>query len=164
MSMSAWKITLMVAITVLGTIGFAYADSVKQYWGSQDKGDVARIVLPPALPLEKGITTVEVKEQAVHRDIDKDAAALPHIGPSSRFVPITDFEQVRSGRKFANGKISVLQVGAQLRSGPGFDHPRTMVVKGGLRIQILNTEGNWVHVRFPSGRQGFVHSSLVDES
>lgn len=154
---------LVVSIMAQCTIGFVYAGSVRQYFLSQDKNDVARIVLPPALPLGKSSVQLEAKGQADRQDVDKGAGARGRVDQSLSLVANMPLEQARDGTEFANGKISVLPVGAQLRSGPGFGHPRIMVVKGGLRIQIINTQGDWIHVRFPSGRRGYVHSSLVDE-
>lgn len=164
MSVSAWKTILLATGAVLGVVGFVYADSFKSQWFSQDKADIARIVLPPAVPVEAGAAKFEVNELAAREAMDRNGAALPRVAPSPSFVPIVNVARDPRDKRVTDAKIAVLQVGAQLRSGPGFDRPRIMVVKGGLKIQILNTQGEWVHVKFPSGRRGFVHSSLVDES
>lgn len=149
--------TAAATATVLCVSGIVYVGSADQFWLSKSRSHVTRIVLPSAQSLQG-----PVARQRSHADAERPGP--PGAASGTRMSSPVDrgVQQGGGGRTAANGQITIAPIGARLRAGPGFDRAKIMVVKGGAKLQIVDQQGQWLEVRFPSGRQGFVHASLVE--
>ncbi|MFO7707036.1 MAG: SH3 domain-containing protein [Desulfobacterales bacterium] len=57
--------------------------------------------------------------------------------------------------------VIVRQNGAQLRAGPGTDHPALIKLGKGIPFKILKREGRWIQLEHADGDKGWIHDSLV---
>ena len=51
--------------------------------------------------------------------------------------------------------------GIIVREGPGSDHAQLMMVDGGKRVPVLERQDGWAHVRFHSGKNGWVKEKFL---
>ncbi|MBI2879492.1 MAG: SH3 domain-containing protein [Candidatus Rokubacteria bacterium] len=50
---------------------------------------------------------------------------------------------------------------ANIRSGPGTNHPVAFTAERGVAFLLLGTRGNWLKVEHADGDDGWIHKSLV---
>ena len=50
---------------------------------------------------------------------------------------------------------------ANVRKGPGTDHPVVFRAYAGVTFKVLAEKGNWLEVQHESGRKGWIFKSLV---
>ncbi len=57
----------------------------------------------------------------------------------------------------------IIQDDTEALSGPGEDNTRVLVIPEGTVVRVRESRGNWALVSLPSGRSGWLKSSLVEE-
>lgn len=60
--------------------------------------------------------------------------------------------------------VYVASGGANVRAGGGMEHPVITHAAGGVRLELLEEQGNWSRVRLPGGAEGWIYSPLLSAS
>lgn len=64
-------------------------------------------------------------------------------------------------KSYADSSAMVNVSALNVRSGPGLNYSKTGVVYKGASLTIIETQGQWSHVKLSSGSEGWVYSSYI---
>jgi SH3-like domain-containing protein len=84
---------------------------------------------------------------------------------TEEFLEVTDFENRRGWVNrgvVGNAAAVVIKADqANVRKGPGLEHDLVFRALRGVAFQVVEINGEWVHVKHESGKQGWVHEKLT---
>ncbi len=90
------------------------------------------------------------------------ACAAANPSPSSKAaVYRAESSSLPSAVPSNRGFVTVTWTLANIRSGLGNDYPVVKYVQQGDKLTVIGESGDWLHVSFGSGRQGWISNRVV---